>query len=190
MKCFEVSLTLAEVTPITERKLLIPSDITFERLHEIISIVFNLNKDNRYRFIFDELALEIFDTGRLNRDLIDARYEKIDRYLEVFNKLSYKNSFWIIDLDVTEKSCDKSYPQLLETKGFYNPVPEISSTNEFSEFVEMKTDKRDVEFKFEFNRISKLNIQRELMILFKIPYTITDGKVIEVKTQETLDKIL
>lgn len=41
---FEITLTLEEVTPLTLRKLIIPSNITFEKLHDIISIVFNLKK--------------------------------------------------------------------------------------------------------------------------------------------------
>lgn len=187
---FEITLILEEVTPLTLRKLLIPSDITFERLHEIISIVFNLDKKQKYKFIMDELNLEIFDTGRLNRDLIDSRYEKIDKYFKAFKELNYRNAFWDISINVLEISYDKQYPQITDIKGVYNPVPEISSTDEFSEFMEMKLDKEDIGFKFEFKRINKLKIQEDLMILFKIQYEIMNRKVIEVKTQETLDKLL
>lgn len=187
---FEITLTLEEVTPLTTRKLMIPSNITFEKLHEIISIAYNLDNEEKYAFTFEELNLEIYDTGRLNRDLIDSRYEKIDKYFQAFDELNYANSFWDINIKVAQKEYDKNYPQIGEIKGWYNPVPEITSTNEFSEFIEMKMEDRDVEFKFEFKRINKLKIQEDLMVLFKIQYEIVDRKIIEVKNQETLDNLL
>ena len=72
MNGFETTFILEEVTPETERKVMIPSNITFKKLHEIISIVFNLNKNNKYNFYINELKLEITDTGSLNRDIIDS----------------------------------------------------------------------------------------------------------------------
>ena len=50
--------------------------------------------------------------------------------------------------------------------------------------------KGDVDFKFQFNRVNKLKIQEDLMLLFKVTYEIVDRKIVEVKTQETLDNIL
>lgn len=185
---FEIRLVLEEVTPLTERKLMIPSNISFKRLHEIISIVFNLNKNGTYKFILGEIGMEIFDTGSLNRDIVDSRYEKIDKYFQAFNEISYMNDFWEIGIGIRQQDYDKAYPQIISFKGLYNPVPEISSTNEFSEFIEMKKSK-DVDFKFEFKRANKLRIQEDLMILFKVTYEIVDRKLIEVKTQETLDKV-
>lgn len=187
---FEITLTLEEVTPLTLRKLIIPSNITFEKLHDIISIVFNLKKNEKYKFIIDQLNLEILDTGRLNRDIIDSRYEKIDKYFKAFDELKYKNTFWDVSINVAEISYDKHYPQITDIRGYYNPVPDFSSTDEFSEFIEMKMNKDDIKFKFKFNRINKLKIQEDLMILFNVQYEIVDRKIFEVKTQETLDKLL
>ena len=148
MNGFEITLILEEVTPLTERKLTIPSDISFKKLHEIISIVFNLNRDGKYRFILDEINTEITDTGRLNRDIIDSRYEKIDKYFQAFKEVTYKNDFWEITVKIDGREYVERYPQLISVKGVYNPVAEISSTNEFSEFIEMKKNK-DIKFKFE-----------------------------------------
>ena len=92
MNGFETTFILEEVTPVTERKVMIPSNITFKKLHEIISIVFNLNKNNKYNFYINELKLEITDTGSLNRDIIDSRYEKIDKYFQAFEQSSYTHS--------------------------------------------------------------------------------------------------
>lgn len=186
---FEIRLILEEVTPLLERKLMIPSNITFKKLHEIISIVFNLDKNNKYNFIFDSINLDISDTGSFNRDIIDSRYEKIDKYFQAFNEITYKNDFWEITIEIEQKNYDKAYPQIISFKGQYNPVPEISSTNEFSEFIEMKKN-NDVEFKFKFKRVNQLKIQEDLMVLFKVTYEIVDQKVVEVKTQKTLDKLL
>lgn len=189
MNGFEIICILEEVTPSVERKLIIPSNINFKKLHEIISIIFNLDKNNKYKYVFNEINLEITDTGRMNRDIIDSRYEKIDKYFQAFNEITYINDFWEITIKNIPKEYDREYPQLVSIRGVYNPVPEISSTNEFSEFIEMKKDK-DIDFKFEFKRINKLKIQEDLMILFKITYEIIDNKIVEVKTQETLDNLL
>lgn len=189
MNGFETTFILEEVTPVTERKVMIPSNITFKKLHEIISIVFNLNKNNKYNFYINELKLEITDTGSLNRDIIDSRYEKIDKYFQAFDEITYKNDFWEITVIIIKSKYSKNYPQLISFKGVYNPVPVISSTNEFTEFLEMKK-KGDVDFKFQFNRVNKLKIQEDLMVLFKVTYEIVDRKIVEVKTQETLDNIL
>ena len=186
---FEIRLILAEVTPLVERKLIIPSNISFKKLHEIISIVFNLNKNGKYKFVFDKINLEISDTGSLNRDIVDSRYEKIDKYFQAFSEVTYINDFWEITLDIRQKDYDERYPQIISFKGLYNPVPEISSTNEFSEFIEMKKNK-DVSFKFKFKRVNQLKIQEDLMVLFQVTYEIVDNNVIEVKTQKTLDNLL
>jgi len=189
MDGFEITCILEEVTPLTERTLIIPSNINFKKLHEIISIVFNLNRNNKYKFIFQEINLEITDTGRLSRDVIDSRYEKIDKYFQAFNEITYINDFWEVTIQSMQNEYDNQYPEIISIKGMYNPVPEITSTNEFSEFIEMKKNK-DIEFKFEFKRINKLKIQEDLMILFKVTYEIVNNKIIEVKTQKTLDNLL
>ncbi len=187
MAGFEITLILEDVSPVTERILNIPSGISFKRLHEIISVVFNLDDKEKYIFNLNDLKLEITDTGRINRDLIDSRYEKIDKYFKAINKIIYINNFWEITIKIKENCYDKDYPEIINIKNYYNPVADITSTNEFSEFIELKN--KGISLKFEFNKINKVNIQKELMILFKIPYEIHNNKIQEVKTQKTLDKL-
>ena len=194
MNGFEINMTLDDVTPITQRKLLIPSEITFEKLHETISLVFNLDRKSKYKFVFDDFDLEIKNTQRINRDNIDSRYEKIVKYFQAFNKAIYINNFWQINMEIKEIDYDKSFPQIVHSKGFYNPLPEIKSVNEFSNLIEKKMNIKEAntnELKLidKLRRINKLKLQKKLMIMFKVPYKVSNRKIIEVKKENTLDTL-
>lgn len=189
---YSIAMTIMDLSPITQRQVSIPSDITFKKLHEIISLIFNLNTKNKYKFLFDELNIEIKDTGRINRDTIDARYEKIDKYFSAYENIIYTNDFWKISLNIHETEYNKKYPQIGTIKGFYNPISSISSVEEFANVLEYKQYNYDeyVELKINLKRINKIKIQKNLLLLFNIPYEIKRGKIKEIKDKNTLDKLL
>ena len=195
MNGFEIKMTLDDVTPITQRNLLIPSELTFEKLHEIISLVFNLNIKSKYKFIFDGIDLEIKDTKRINRDTIDSRYEKIIKYFQAFSTVLYVNDFWQISICIKEINYDKQFPLIVHTKGFYNPLPEIKSTDDFSNLIEKKMNINEAnpdELKLisKLRRINRLKLQKKLMFLFNVPYKVYNRKIVEIKRENTLDNLL
>ena len=189
---FEISMELVGVSVKTIRQVQIPSQITFKRLHEIISLVFNMEDEISYSFSFEDYDLIIKETGSLNRDTIDAKYELIDKYFEAFHIVTYHNDFWKIKLTVDKNQYDKKYPRLLSIRGWYNPGKDIKSVDDFSRLLEMKKNKDCSENSemSQLKRVNSLNIQEEFMSLLDIPYKIVNRKVIEIEYDITLDSYL
>ena len=118
-----------------------------------------------------------------------------DKYLEAYEKLVYINDFWNISIEVHETVYDKKYPLLVSYKGFYNPLSEIKSVNEFSQLLELKKnidEAKDDERKIisNFHRINKLKLQKNLMFLFNVPYKVNNHRIIEINKENTLDDLL
>lgn len=194
MNGFEIIMTLNDVTPLTERQLLIPGNITFKKLHEIISLVFNIECENRYQFLFSDINMVITETNSLNRDMIDSRYEKITKYFQAFSSITYKNNFWTVNISINEKSYEENYPQILSFKGVYNPFPEISSVKEFNYLLNMKNGVnptwKELLLINKFMWLNKLTLQKQLMDLFDIHYVVKNRKIIAIKNENTLDDLL
>ena len=195
MNAFEITVELGDVTPLSQRKLILPAGLTFEKLHEVISLVFNIDADGKYKFIFKDIGLEIRDTGRISRDIVDSRYEKIDKYACAFKSFTYENAIWNVIVRVEEKECEKVYPQIISFKGLYNPGSQIESVDEFVNLLKIKKS-NDVSTSGELNNgdsleyFYKLNIEKELLSLFNIPYEINKHSVIVIDKRNTLDNLL
>ncbi|RAP48146.1 MAG: hypothetical protein BZ135_01060 [Methanosphaera sp. rholeuAM6] len=195
MNSYEVTMKLDDVDFLTQRKLMIPSDLTFKKFHEIVSLVFNLDSEEKYKFIFNDINLEIRDTGRINRDTIDSRYEKIDKYFQAFKNITYENTFWRVIIKVEEKKDENHYPRIISVKGVYNPNSSISSTEEFSSLLKLKKSKaesspNDLKRMKNLVFFNRNTMERELFDMFGVSYEIRKRKVVVIDKRNTLDNLL
>ncbi len=181
MVAYKIDVRL-DINSEIKRTVIIPGNITFKKLHEIICILFNLNNNKKYKFIFEDLDLIIHDTGSLNIDTIDARFELIDAYFLRYTSIKYVNDIWNIKINNTKTKYEKEYPQLLEIKGNLNPTNKIKSTNEYLTSIKQK-DKN-------LNEIRQLKTQSELISLFNIPHTIENNRITILNEDETLEKYI
>lgn len=186
MNAYKLTVTL-NVDSNISRSVLVPGGITFKKLHEIICIVYNLDNNEKYRFLFEDIALSIQDTGSLNRDNIDSRFELIDDYLQRYDEIKYINSYWDMKIKVTQTDMDKSYPQIIKVEGKFNPSENVTSIDEYldAQNVEDKSLKKDL-----LIRVNLLEIQKLLLSLFNIPYAIENRNIIILKEEETLNNLL
>jgi hypothetical protein len=192
MAGFELTMKLDDVIPETIRQIAVPSDITFKKMHEIIALTFNLDINGKYKYKISDLDLEIKDTGKLNRDTIDSRYEKVDKYFEAVKKVYYKNDFWRIIIETKKISYDKDYPQIIGIVNYYNPSPKIQSPEDFSNMLKFKKENQNkfVGLKTDLKRVTKIELQENLMLLFNVPYSKDRKSLHEIKKEDTLENYL
>ncbi|MBQ6219696.1 MAG: hypothetical protein IJJ47_08195 [Methanosphaera sp.] len=185
MNAFEINFILDDTRPTICRKINVPSGITFSTLHNIIQIIFSFQNKHKYKFIFNEINLEIKETESLNQDTIDAKRELIDKYLTAFETIKYKYGIWKITLKTRELSEQIEYPQLVSYKVSYNPPEDIKSIDKINKLLENKN-------KIDLKAFSRIKTQKSFMKLFDIPYKNIEKHIVKVeeKPKNTLNKLL
>jgi len=167
----------------TVRDVIIPSNITFEVLHHIIRILYAFDDEHGYKFTFPNLSL-VIRSYSINPDVITATREKIDKYFEALDSITYIYNRLEVKITVNDVvNYDKHYPQLL------------SIHNKYIEDFDFCLDDLNDNVKIvRTTAISRaLNkIQINLMMFFMIPYKLDDNRVVEVVIDEnySLDKYL
>jgi hypothetical protein len=83
------------IEPAIWRRLLVPSGITFHKLHKIIQAAFGWQDYHLYRFDFDDTVVDIPDPEYPWDDVINlnAKREKIDSLLATRKKCMYTYDF-------------------------------------------------------------------------------------------------
>lgn len=198
MKGYTLILTLDNVVPIIERKINIPEKITFQRLHEIIQILFGFENIHKYKFIFKDYSLEIQETGSINPDNVDASYELVDYYFKAYSNIDYLYNMdigWKINIKIIRKHKVNKYPEIISSKCRYNPFEECLQVEHLSELIRFKKNgnEDDVEildYLSNLKTFNRLKTQQKLMKLFDIDTKIVNHKleIIKVNPNYSLDR--
>jgi len=186
MDGYKIRVILDNVDITTARTVLLPRNISFKTLHEIICILFNLDKNKKYKFPFEDIGLIIQDTGSLNRDRIDSRFEIVDEYFLAYSEIKYLNSFWNLRIIINHVKYEKKYPEIISIEGKYNPSNEIFWPEDFSDALNLKVNEKIHNEKL-LKRVKIQDIQEHLLLLFKIPYAIENKKIIIINQESILD---
>lgn len=182
MDAYNMTVTLESLSNIS-RTIVLPEGISFKRLHEIICILFNLDEKFKYKFLFEDIGLIIKDTGSLNRDNIDSRYELIDDYFQRYSEIKYINSFYVIIIKITKTTTNVNYPLFVGFEGKFNPSSDVDSIDDF---INALTDVNGVNESL-LKKIDILKIRELLLLLFNIHYTIENNEIIILSKEETLE---
>ncbi len=130
LKAYLFKITLKGSHPVIWRKVIIPSDMTFKRLHEVIQIAMGWNNFHLYRFQFKDLKLIVSNIDEKsvrnntinNVSIKDAKTTTINKYFENCEKFTYVYDFgdwWEHRIEPLEKlyNYNYSYPQIIKAKG-------------------------------------------------------------------------
>ena len=160
MKAYDIKLRLNDLRPITWRDLIIPSGITFKKLHDIIQTVMYFGDCHLYSFTFKDRNPIITDFNRnvfLDANEIDSNITIIDEYFESNKKIFYTYDFgddWDFTIEIKKTiESDKPYPILKRYKGDYNPLEDCGGVYGLYDLIYYKNnpDDEDIPDHIEYN---------------------------------------
>jgi hypothetical protein len=132
---YTVNISLIDTHPVISRKITLPRNITFKRLHEIIGILYGFEESNRYVFHIDD-DIKLFEYSDYGYCYDDVSECKIDTYFNDINFCGYEycnESTWLFKITIENKIDDVLiYPVVKSVKGKYNPskIGDITTFNQ------------------------------------------------------------
>ncbi|MEN8905417.1 MAG: plasmid pRiA4b ORF-3 family protein [Clostridiales bacterium] len=146
MKVYKIKINLVDINPPIWRRLVIPSNITFYKLHKIIQAVFDWQDYHLFEFNIYNINLGLPDESGFgeNPDK-NAKREKIDSYFKKGVKFIYTYDFgdnWehkISVEDILEGEEDKKYPVCIKGKR-QRPPEDVGGTFGYEDFLNIISD--------------------------------------------------
>lgn len=123
MKGYNIKVRLKNFKPITWRDLIIPPNITFKGLHEIIQIIMGFDNSHLYDFSFKDSRYNIidFETNEDQFLAFDSDSVCINKFFDNYKKIGYTyNYFYMWDMTIEikgEVDFNKDYPEFIRFKG-------------------------------------------------------------------------
>lgn len=177
MKAYRIKITLRHSNPLIWRRVIVPSEITFKKLHDIIQVTmgwrnchlydFNI-KEEKLRVTCDEEAIDEYDFyskikltkandphGYIAK-LLEIKPKlsdkiKIDKYLTDYKAIEYIYDFgdyWKHDIFLEEIIEDYEYDYPICSDGAGACPPEdVGGILEYEEFLDVINDKKHPEYK-------------------------------------------
>lgn len=146
-----IKVTIMEIEPPVWRRLLVPENITFSKLHRIIQASFGWQNYHLYDFDFGDTVVFLPDPaygpGELYGDVIEInpRGEKIDSLLREREKCVYTYDMgddWKHELileDVLTSKNDSKFSICLDGAG-HRPPEDVGGVGGYEEFLEVLND--------------------------------------------------
>ena len=142
-KGYDVKVRLNNFRPLTWRDLIIPENITFDELDDILKTLWGFNGYHLSSFFIKAYNLDIMDKKISQDSMIDADYDTnttlINDFFDNYNKITYWYDFgdnWQFDIEIKKKiDYDKNYVTIKRYKGKYNPIEDCKGPYGLSEIV-------------------------------------------------------
>lgn len=179
MKGYDIKIRLDNYRPLTWRDLIIPENITFKDLHNIIQVVYGFYDCHLYSFSSNSFDYTIEDLGLSQMsfgEMIDSSTTYIDDYFTNLDIINYEYDFgdgWSFTIEIKKVvDYDKKYPTIKRFKGKYNPIDDCGGVYGLSEIVYFKEHpekEASEEAEYWFDELEEFNqeaTQKRLETLF------------------------
>ena len=142
-KGYDVKVRLNNFRPLTWRDLIIPDNITFMELDDILKTLWGFNGHHLSCFLIPKEDLMIID-GELAQETMmgldyDANTTIVSEIFDRYDKVTYWYDFgddWRFDIEIKKKiDYDKDYVTIKRFKGKYNPIEDCKGVYGLSEIV-------------------------------------------------------
>jgi Plasmid pRiA4b ORF-3-like protein len=147
----QVKIEIAGIKPPIWRRLLLPRDLNFAQLHEVIQSAFGWTDSHLHQFIVGGLVIgapEFDETGDLDRQIFEATnffLRDLDLYhmpkLEILYEYDFGDS-WIHHIEFEKQvplDKEQSYPLLVDGAR-HRPPEDVGSTHGYACFLEAWRD--------------------------------------------------
>ena len=155
-KGYDVKVRFKDFKPIMWRDLIIPENITFMELDDILKTLWDFNGSHMSAFITETRQL-IMD-GDLSRETMmdgdyDSNFTLINDFFESNKKIKYWYDFtddWHFDIEIKKKvDYDKKYVTIKRFKGNYNLIDDCGGPGVYSEILECSENPQDCEMYYD-----------------------------------------
>ncbi|HHV15499.1 MAG TPA: plasmid pRiA4b ORF-3 family protein [Gelria sp.] len=151
---YQLKITIMDIEPPIWRRIMIPSNITFFKLHKIIQAAFDWQNYHLFKFEFDDCIFDIPDPEF--PDLYDvpeknAKRVKIDEYMIVGRSFIYQYDFgdnWeheVIIEGIIEAEEGEHYPVCVDGER-HRPPEDVGGAGGYKSFLEAISDKNHEEY--------------------------------------------
>ena len=125
---YDVKVRLDDFRPLTWRDLIIPSNMTFDELDNVLKTLWGFNASHLSAFGVKQGNIQIMngDIGDLSLYDYDSKSTYLNEFFEDYNKIDYVYDFgdgWSFTIEIKKKIYyDKDYVTIKRYKGEYNPI--------------------------------------------------------------------
>ncbi len=142
-KGYDVKVRLNDFRPLTWRDLIIPDNITFTELDDIMKTLWGFNGYHLSCFLIRKDKLMVTDEDLARETMMGCDYEAnttlISEVFDKYDKITYWYDFgddWQFDIEIKKKiDYDKDYVTIKRFKGKYNPIEDCKGVYGLSEVV-------------------------------------------------------
>ncbi|MCL4517448.1 MAG: plasmid pRiA4b ORF-3 family protein [Firmicutes bacterium] len=156
-KVYQIKITIKEITPPIWRRLLIPEDISFHKLHKIIQASFGWRNYHLYNFDFGDTVVCLPDPDYPPGEMygpgveeLNAKRVKIDGFLHEQDQFTYTYDFgdnWEHEV-VVEKILaageDEHYPRCIGGER-HRPPEDVGGVGAYADFLRIIADPKHPE---------------------------------------------
>ena len=143
-KGWDVKVRFKDFKPNTWKDIIIPENITFMELDDILKTLWNFNGTHMSAFITDKDRKMIMD-GDLKRETMmdgdfDSNFTLINDFFDKYDKIMYWYDFtddWRFDIEIKKKiDYDKKYVTIKRFKGKYNLIDDCGGPRGYGEILD------------------------------------------------------
>ena len=150
-KGYDVKVRLNDLRPIHWRDLIIPENITFYELDNILKTLWGFNGYHMSMFFIKNADIHIMDKtiadSCMDFDFHDSKTTKINDFFERYKKITYWYDFgddWQFDIEIKKiVDYDKDYVTIKRFKGKYNPIEDCGGVYGLSGIIECAENSYD-----------------------------------------------
>ena len=143
VKGYDVKVRLNDFRPLTWRDLIIPDNITFMELDDVLKTLWNFNGHHLSCFLIKKDGLIITDEDLSAETMMDCDFEAnttlVSEIFDKYDKVTYWYDFgddWQFDIEVKKKiDYDRDYVTIKRFKGKYSPIEDCEGVYGLSEIV-------------------------------------------------------
>ncbi|MDI3535362.1 MAG: hypothetical protein PWQ82_1727 [Thermosediminibacterales bacterium] len=155
-KAYQLKITIQGIKPPIWRRIVIPSNITFAKLHKYIQASFGWQNYHLYNFEFQDFVVALpsdeFAPGELyGKPEKNPRSTKIDKYMTEGAKFTYTYDFgdnWIHEIvveNVLEAEDKHNYPVCLDGER-HRPPEDVGGIGGYEEFIRIISDRNHPDY--------------------------------------------
>lgn len=142
-KGYDVKVRMNDFRPLTWRDLIIPDNITFTELDDIMKTLWGFNGHHLSCFLIEKDNMIVTDEDLAKETMMGCDYEAnttiISEVFDRYDKVTYWYDFgddWRFDIEIKKKiDYDKDYVTIKRFKGKYNPIEDCKGVYGLSEVV-------------------------------------------------------